>query len=282
MKNLFIIVVLCLGTVAQAKILKIYQPKSGLYLNQEALIQLLPNNGHIVFGEFHYHPPIQQAQAEVMAKKVQFDYSRGDYALHWEFLNHTDQSYINEKFNEYIANLITVDEFLTATLGENSLTYREIIKTLKKSHGHLFGVNLPRKLKQKVIQGGIRAIDAKYIPQNFVLGGERYRERFDNIMRNHVPPEKIEAYFVAQSLTDSVMANQVAAFSQTQLNFIIAGSFHTDFYDGMVPQLNQLTGKNATTLKFVSRSLNTSAEIESYLKYDPKYGYYADYIIITD
>lgn len=245
-------------------------------------MQLLPSEGQIVLGEFHNHNPIQSAQAEIIRKKIEYEMYQGDFAVHWEFLNHTDQSYTAEKFQELIANMIDPEEFIRLTAGEQNLQYASIVKVVKDLHGDLFGINLPRKLKQRVIQGGIRAIDAKYVPAGHYVGGDRYKERFIAAMGNHVPANKIDRYFLAQCLTDSVMADQIAKNSQAKLNFVVAGSFHTDYFDGTVIRLNKLMNSKATTFKFASLSLNSEEEIETYKKYDEHFGYYADYIIITD
>ena len=263
-------------------IIEIYQPKTGKTLSFQEFISHLPDSGHVVMGEFHNQAPIQNAQAQIINEKVQRSQAFGDFSIHWEFLNHTEQERTEEIFFEFIANLITAEEFISQVLSSRYVEYSPLAQVAKDLQGELRGINLPRKYKQQVIAGGIRSINSDLVPSSHYVGGDRYFERFKKVMRDHVPADKLYAYFVAQCLTDSVMADQISKYSQKRLNFVVAGSFHTDFRDATVVRLEKLTGAPAHTLKFASQSLNTTAEIEKFKSYDSFYGFYADYIVITD
>lgn len=264
-----------------ASVKEIYHPKSQRYLSMEEFIAELPDQGAIALGEFHNHPPIQKAQAQIINEKVNQARRTSDFSVHWEFLNHTDQTQTDQVYFQFLANLIDAKEFIEQTAGAQNLQYAPIIQAIKDNDGKLYGINLPRPYKQQVIKGGIRSIDSTLVPDHFYVGNERYRERFIQAMGAHVPADKIEAYFTAQCLTDSVMAHQINLHSDKALNFIVAGSFHTDFRDATIERLEKITNSQIHTFKFASESLNTSEEITNFKKYDQNYGHYADYIIVT-
>lgn len=273
---------LCFSFLSFGKIKSIYQPKTGQNLKIQDLLELLPPHGYIVLGEYHNHQPIQNAQAHIIHKKILREQLFGNFTVAWEFLNHTDQNHTQKTFDLYSANLISVADFLAQTAGAKNLTYAPIMDVTKNLHGALKGINLPRNLKQQVIQGGIRAIDAKYIPTSHYVGGARYKARFTAAMGGHIPAAKLDRYFLAQCLTDSVMAFQTSTKAQTDLNFVVAGSFHTDFGDGTVARMKKLTKLPVITLKFASESLNTQEELRRFKNYDPDYGFFADFLVITD
>ena len=269
-------------TLSHASIIEVYQPKTGLSFSFQEFINELPSQGHIILGEFHNQTSIQKAQAQIINEKVQRAGAFNDFTVHWEFLNHTEQEKTDEVFYEFIANQITAEEFIATLLGNRNIHYAPIAQVTKDLQGELRGINLPRVYKQQVIQGGIRSISSDLVPSSHYVGGDRYYSRFEKIMQDHVPADKIYAYFVAQCLTDSVMADQVVKHSQKRLNFVIAGSFHTDFRDATVVRLENLLGKSVQTIKFASKSLNTPEEIQIFKSYDSENGFYADYIVITE
>ncbi|MAZ49536.1 MAG: hypothetical protein CME65_13330 [Halobacteriovoraceae bacterium] len=280
MKNLTIMLVLLFYSY-QSHALEIYHPKTQRTLSFAEFIEELPTSGHIAFGEFHNQPHIQKAQAQIINEKIQREGLFADFTIHWEFLNHTEQAYTDSVFFEFIANLITAQDFIEMTAGPKNLEYTPLAQVAKDLQGELRGINLPRKYKQQVIAGGIRAINSELVPASHFVGGPRYLQRFTEVMGGHIPNSQIGAYFLAQCLTDSVMADQITKNSAKKLNFLIAGSFHTDFHDATIVRLEKLTGTKVTTLKFASQGLNSNSEIEDFKSYQPEYGFYADYIVIT-
>lgn len=267
---------------ALAMQMEIFHPKTDRYLSFEEFIMELPKEGHIALGEFHNQTAIQNTQAQIINEKIQREGLFADFTIHWEFLNHTEQEKTDRIFFDFVANLITAEQFVEKTAGSRNLEYAPLVQVAKDLHGDFRGINLPRKYKQQVIAGGIRSIDPVLVPDSHYVGGDRYFERFKKVMGAHVPASKITAYFLAQCLTDSVMASQVAKYNGKRLNFIIAGSFHTDFQDATVERLEKLLGSDVLTLKFASHSLNSEEEIKQYKSYDPLYGFFADYIIVTE
>ena len=281
MKILLSIIVYCSFITTQAKIIEVYDTQLEKSIDFEYLIQKLPAQGFLILGEYHNFDEIQLAQSQVIKEKVAYEMARSNFRVFWEFLNYTDAKKTKDEYTKFRNGTSTAFEFLINTAGEQNIHYAPIIETVKNFNGKITGINLPRVLKQKVISDGIGSIDPKYVPINHYAGGPDYLERFEAIMGGNVPAEKIAAYFEAQCLTDSVMAEQIYQHSNKDLNFVIAGSFHTDFNDATTIRLKNLTHRPVVTFKFVTLNLETQAEIDNYKESQLSYGHYADYIIVT-
>lgn len=282
MKKITLYLLIIISNITHAKIIEIYKTSDGTSVGLNKLVANLPAQGYFVLGEFHNTTEIQAAQAELISSKVQFENRENDFNIHWEFLNYTDQNKTNSEWDRYQNNLITSTEFIKRTAGKQNLSYTPIIETTKLFSGNLHGINLPRSIKQKVIKDGIQSIDPKYIPYHHYVGASEYKERFIQAMGGHAPPDIIEKYFLVQCLTDSVMADQIAKSVLKPINFIIAGSFHTDFYDATVVRLKKLVTYDIITFKFISKNSSSAKEIENYKAGDKDFGQFADYIIITE
>lgn len=280
-KATLVLALLISSTSAVSKITDVYKTSSAEYITFDKFISIIPATGHIVMGEFHNDPLIQNAQSEIIEKKVLFEKLPGDFSVMWEFLNYTEQEKIQTEFRNLETNLISAKEFIIATAGKQNLTYAPIFSATANLGGKIAGINLPRSLKQAVVKGGIEAISPEYVPTNHYAGGEAYLSRFVAAMGGHVPEEKIQRYFLAQCLTDSVMAHQINLNHTSPLNFVIAGSFHTDFYDGTVVRLKNIYN-NVVTLKIINKNNLSQEGLNEIISGDPTYGVFADYIIVTD
>jgi len=238
MKLLFVssLMALFISVNTYADISSIYSTKENASISYRDFLHQLPSKGHIVLGEFHNTNSIQSAQAQIIKDKSVLENNIENTRIMWEFLNHTDQEKINNHFKKLQAGLINSKQFVTLVAGNRNLSYSPIMEVASFLGHSPIALNLPRKLKKKVIDGGINSIDPKYVPAHHYVGGENYFRRFSQAMGGHVPADKLERYFLAQCLTDSVMSDQ-ANKHHHGLSFIIAGSFHTDFYDGTVARL---------------------------------------------
>ena len=137
-------------------------------------------------------------------------------------------------------------------------------------------------LSKKIIKEGMKSINKKLIPPNHYVGGALYLERFTQAMGGHVPSKKIINYFEAQCFTDSVMSYQSFKNSKRDLSFIVAGSFHTDFFDGTVVRLKDISAKPVVTLRFLNVSEMTSSDILKVLTPSAKFGAVSDFVILTE
>lgn len=279
MKSLIAILLLC-SLSAQAEIQKVFETKSGSFIPYETFLSRISANSIIVLGEFHNNVPIQQAEAQIVHDTVKFTRSENHFQLMWEFLNFTEQKAIEGEFKKFAEGLISVQDFIARTAGEQNSTYAPMIEVTANLQGTLFGLNLPRALKQKVIKEGIQSIDPDLVPAGHYVGGDHYLERFIEVSGDHMPAEKIPAYFLAQCLTDSVMAFHTLK-NHHKLSFVVAGSFHTDFYDGTVARLAKWSDEKVGTLKIVDEAALTEEDVTELMNGHAKFGHVADYIVFT-
>lgn len=280
MKKL-IYLLLILTTSANAEITKIYSNASRSDVTYEQFLEQIPGSGFVVMGEMHNTPSIQNAQSKMIQDLVITKMRSTDFTVMWEFLNFTDAQKTDLEYNKFVNNEITATEFISNTAGKNNLTYAPIFETAKSLKAQVFGLNAPRSIKSQMIKGGLSSIDQKMIPPNMEVGGEAYKKRFYEVMSGHVPAEKLERYFLAQCYTDSVMSYQASISGFRNLNFIIAGSFHTDYYDGTVSRLKLLRPDSITTLTIRNVSSMTSDDIAKLLSPSGKNGPVADFVILT-
>lgn len=263
-----------------AEITQIFDTKTKSTISSKDFLSKTQNAGFVVLGEFHNTLSIQEAEAQLILDISNSRTNKTTKAVMWEFLNYTDQTQTSSEFEKFNQGLITSQEFLTNTAGKQNLEYAPVIEATKKTNATLIGLNLPRDLKQKVIAAGIGAIDPSYIPASHYVGGDQYLERFKLAMGEHIPSSKLPNYFLAQCLTDSVMANE-AFKNEKDLNFIVAGSFHTDYFDATVVRLKKLTNLSVVTVKIIDTKTATADEIKDYTNGDKAYGAYADFIIFS-
>lgn len=277
MKILFILCVLSFQAVSAAS--QYFDTKNGLFITQEELFNSIPKTAIFVLGEYHNDETIQNEQAAFIKSHIKTN-DIGSFGIFWEFLNHLDQRKINFLQLKMRAGMISSKELIQKIFGEQNQSYAPIIDLINKQYGHLFGINIPRKIKQQVIKEGLGSIDQDLIPPHHYTGDENYLARFTMAMGGHVPADMVEKYFLAQCLTDSIMADQIAE-NHHRTSYVIAGSFHTDFYNGTVARLRPLTGSEVITFKFVNMSKTDSNEQEKLKNGDEAYGHYADYIVFA-
>lgn len=260
---------------------KIYSTHQKRDITKAELFTILPNLGFVVLGEYHNDPLIQSAEAEIIKGKTLMATQKGNIALMWEFLDFTDQAKIDMHYKEFVQGTIDSATFINQTAGANNQTYSVIFDEIKTLDAQVYGINLPRSVKQKVITDGIGSVDPIYVPATHYTGDQDYRDRFTVAMGNHVPADKLEDYFVAQCLTDSMMAHQSHTNHLKDLNFIIAGSFHTDFGHGTIVRLQNLTASEIKTIKLINSNNIDETQREEFLQGHSKYGVYADFLIFV-
>lgn len=278
MKKIIFYSCLVLSTNLMAKISSVYDTQKKLAISYNDFISQAASSQFVVLGEFHNDLEIQKAEGQIIR-----DTAAGQnktVSVMWEFLNFTEQEKISSLYSKFLTNEMTSKEFVKNTVGEINLTYTEVIEASKDVNANLIGLNLPREIKQKVIKNGIASIDQSLVPESHYLGGLNYYSRFVDSMGGHVPKESLDAYFTVQCLTDSVMAYQ-AVLNQRVLNFIVAGSFHTNFFDGTVEKLKKLNEGKVTSLSIVNADKMTDEDIELYKTGDSLNGQFADFIIFT-
>ena len=233
---------------------------------------------NIILGEKHYTPAVQLGEAAVI-QGVVGDTQR-PFTLGWEFLDATARPQVEQEFENFVGGKITAEEFLKETQGgtADSLSYAPVLETVKKLGGALLPLNLSRAEKAPVVKSGISAADPKLVPPGFEMGDANYYERFVAAMGGHGDPAQIGNYFAAQCLTDDVMAWHLLMDSRTDLKFMIAGDFHTDYMSATVARLRiRAPDLRTIVVRITDATDYTAAELTA-LPMDPKYGEIADYI----
>lgn len=241
----------------------------------------------IILGEKHNAPAVQLAQSLIIENVVKAGRKEGLFITAWEFLNYTDQEKINAAYARFVSGELDALGFLIETQGKSSnSSYIPVLETTKALQGRMVGVNLSREAKEPVVKGGINALDPKYLPPDFAVGSAGYHQRFVEIMSDHTPPKTIENYYAAQCLTDDVMAYTLQPYVDTPLLFLITGSFHADYYDGVVNRLNiRLLDKSMAIIRFIDASDYDEKELKetfSQILHDKTYGNIADYVYFVN
>lgn len=281
LKVLLILLSSFLVSNSYADELEIYDTVAKKHITTKELSALSAGDDIHIFGEFHNNQSIQNAQANLLESLVINLKNQADFIVNWEFLNYEDAPKIQKHMLEFFKGQHTGLEIVSLLAGKQNISYAPIFNVIKKLEGEVRGINIPRSIKQKIIKQGIDSVSSTYIPVSHYIGGPEYRERFKLAMGGHVTGELLNKYFEVQCLTDSVMAFEVAKNQYKQAQFVIAGSFHTDFFDATVTRLQKLSPKKIWTYKFVSKSSHTTQEIEQFKQGHSTYGAYADYLVIS-
>lgn len=276
--KIFVILALLAPSLSFAKIIKVLELKNKTQITYEDFIHKLNARGFIVLGEFHNTPHIQNAQAKIIQDKASFE--NASVNLMWEFLNFTDQKEITKDYIRLQSNEVTTSEFIIKHAGQSNIGYASIFNAIKDLKSGVYGLNAPRSVKKKLMDEGLESLPQNLVPPNMYIGGADYEQRFIEAMGGHAPESVIKKYFLAQCYTDSIMAYK--AFKNEgpdELNFIIAGSFHTDYYDATVARLKELTKSALSSVKIIDEKMIQGDLMQ--VLHSPQYGEIADFVVFT-
>ncbi|MFA6237968.1 MAG: ChaN family lipoprotein [Bacteriovorax sp.] len=261
---------------------RIFNAKSRLEIFQDEYIRELSKYKVIVLGEKHYTPAVQYAQEQTIRNVVAFTNKSGAFTTAWEFLNVTAQNETDRLFNQVKSKEITAENFIESTQGKKDSGYASVIEATADLKGNLLGTNLSREEKKPVTENGIGALDPKLLPPDFDYGTRGYYERFELVMSGHATPEQIKNYYDSQCLVDDTIAYHLLKDSTNTLNFLIAGSFHTDFYDGAVHRMkSRQPGIKIVTVKIIDASDFEESELLGEM-HSEQYGDVADYVYFVN
>lgn len=283
-RKIFIFIAFSSSLAACAGV-KIFSAKSKTFITEEELMFQLPERGQVVLGEQHYQRRIQEAQGRIVENLVKYNNLQGEFSVCWEFLDYPKQGQVQTSFARYVADEINADQFLLELFtsqdsADRHRPYLAFFDAAKRNRGDVCSTNAPRAWKKVITNDGMDALDPKLIPPNFKLGSDDYYDRFVEAMRDHVPADKLANYFAAQSYTDSVMAWSMMKRSEHFLKFLIVGSFHSDYRDGVVASLKELSELPTVSIKLIDAEGMSEEEIAKLAEPHQKYGYLADYIYI--
>lgn len=265
---------------------KIVEVATGRSLSSGELAQTLASVPVVIIGEVHYSPAVQIAEGAIISNVVRASKTEQNFTTAWEFLNDSDQAKTQSLYDQLKKGLMDAKQFLSTTQGtEKAAVYSPMIEATVGLGGDLLGVNLSRSEKAPVVQGGLKALNPSLLPPGFEMGGAGYFERFKTLMAGHASPEQMQNYFEAQCLTDDVMAYHLLQSTQKPQRFLIAGSFHVEYFDGVVARFRNraAAAREAGAIALASRSIRifdasnyTESELQQALR-DSAYGDIADY-----
>ena len=176
-RSLFYVYLILISELLYGKIID-------LETSREVAIEDMAVAGDIfVLGESHYNPKIQNAQARIMAAVSEVR-GQDSFDFAWEFLNTDQKTLVAEAYQSFLRGKLSSSEFLTKFLGENpdNESYAVLLELAKSTNSSLIATNLSRAIKRQVSQGGIEALDPRYLPNDFQIGSTDYYERFVDAM----------------------------------------------------------------------------------------------------
>ncbi|MGK5088903.1 ChaN family lipoprotein [Bdellovibrionota bacterium FG-2] len=271
---------------------RIFLGQTGQEITNAQLIDDLASSDVVVLGEKHYTPAIQQAQGLLIDETMSTFKLGTPFLTAWEFLDFSSQPRISDLYHQFFANMIDVNALLFGLMGSsNSMSYAPIFEATKKHGGGFLGVNLTREQKAPILQGGLEAVDQNLIPPGFEMGGANYYARFEEAMGGgHATPDQVQRYFIAQCLTDDVIAyhllNDLPDGRPVEKRFLIEGSFHTDYLDGTVARIKvRAPAARVHTVSLVDASDYSESELLELLPTllnDPQYGPLGDSIFFVN
>lgn len=282
--KLFIALILSIQVTAHATTWhnRTFRVSDGSEIAQADFFLELSQAQLVILGEKHYTPAVQQRQADIILNTNEGK----NYLVAWEFLNHSEQAKVQSLFADVKTKKISAQDFLDQTQGTGRGTpYLPVIEAAAKDLGSILATNLTRQEKAPVTKDGIAALDPNLLPTDFQMCSANYFERFNEVMKQHVPPEKMQNYFAAQCLTDEVIATQVLAHLLPTHNYLVEGNFHTDYFDGTVASIRRrATNLSIKVVRFVDASDYTVDELTNLAGefQHKKYGPMADYIIYVN
>ena len=269
----FIWIMLSVLSFNTAEAARIIQVSTGAEITEFQFFGELQLVQNIILGEKHYTPAVQLGEAAVIQGVV--GDSHRAFTLGWEFLNVSARTQITQEYKAFLTGRMSALELLNANLSgtADNQAYVPVFETLKSLGGSLIPLNLSRAEKAPVVQAGITAADPILVPPGFELGDVNYYERFVATMEGHADSTQMANYFAAQCLVDDVMAYHLLTDAETELRFMIAGSFHTDYHSGTVARLRARAPGLKTMVVRITDTLDPA---------DSKYGEIADYIYLVN
>ena len=240
-----------------------------------------------VFGEFHYDKIISRTHAEIIWNLVRREKLENQFSVGWEFLEYDFQEEITQAFNAWKSSKIDDQEYLKRIFPNSSQAqahspYLDLMAATAKLGGKLIATNAQRNTKKVLMEQGMGALASKDQPDMMEVGSHDYLARFRAVMGEHVPENQLMQYFLAQYYTDNIIGTYLQREQEGQLTFLVIGSFHTDFNDGVVSYLKKFSKNDIVSFKIVNKNAITAEELETFKKRDPRYGYIADYLVIAE
>jgi uncharacterized iron-regulated protein len=248
-------------------------------LKREDFYSRLAEVEEVIVGERHNDQAIQDAQAALFAGYAK---ARGEkVTFAWEFWNRSEQAKLDEAYARYRSDEMDGTLFLKAVFSESNpqLTYLPLMEAVKEAGADVLATNLTRAEKAPVVRGKFDEMDRALIPAGFSMGSGHYYTRFAEAMGAGGHGAAVYNYFVAQCLTDDVIAHNFATNRSTRSAFLVIGDFHTRYFDGVWSRIEMRSGAKKRVLIQVSR-FDDEQDWGSILAHE-RYGLAADYVIFV-
>ncbi len=248
--------------------------------------EAIENGDVLVIGEQH---AVDGSLSEIVHHRNQVQLMELIAATHpvslgMEFFDYPRQSFVDQ----YTSGTIAEAEFLRAIgWGGNAWpVYRDQVNLPAANGGRTWALNIPRTISGKVGRTGPGSLDEQEIsklPPVWEPGSAPYFERFKEVMNGHVPEERLQNFFWAQSLWDDTMAWQTSLRRDPAGVFvIIAGQFHVDFGHALPARLKVYGLPQVKTLVQAEVTEWNAESLAKAVAPDPKYGAQADYILVYE
>ncbi len=277
MKKFILIIssfLITLSAEAQKKDAYVIYKSNGKKISYKRMLKKLPNAQIILFGEYHNNPIAHWLQLE-LAKDL---HEKGkELSLGAEMFEADQQAVLDD----YMNNKITAEEFeKEMRLWSNYTTdYKPIVEWTKEKKYAFTATNIPRPFASKVYkEGGFGALQqisdeektwVAPLPIPFDADLKTYKDMLEMMGGEHANPDIVKS----QASKDATMAHFIVQNLEDEKLFLhLNGSYHSNFYEGIVWYLNQYQ----PDLEIVTL---TTVEQEDIYKLEEAYKEIADYII---
>lgn len=280
---------LCSVTSAMAQIAlpeneSIWSNKSQSWMSLEQFRAEIAPGDVLVMGEqhaideslsnrVHHSNQLRLLQSLSMAQKV---------SLGMEFFTYTAQNALDL----YVMGQMSEKDFLQAVnWGGNAFAlYRPQLFVPQTTGGRTLAMNISRDISGKVARLGPNSLTSEekaLLPPIWERGSAPYFERFSEAMEGHMAPEKLERYFLAQSLWDDTMAWRAfehRRLQQDDVLVVIVGSFHAEYGLGLPARMKRHGVKAVKTMVQAEVENWTAETLDEAVAGDSNYGALADFV----
>lgn len=247
---------------------------------QEVAVRV-PKGSILVIGENHGFQNLADEQVELLRAIKE---KHGSLDVGMEFLYYPDQ----ELVTEYRAGVLPEVDFLKAvSWGKPDFSFyrRQILFPCFDCGEQTWALNAPRSLTSAISSRGLEKLtpeEAALLPPQFEVGRQSYFERFSEIMGGHVPADKLQRYFEAQSAWDDTMAWKAGQAAPGQTLVIIVGEFHVQYGGGLPDRLMaRYPDRKIITFSQVLTDSESPEEVWQGVSPHPKYGPRADFVSVS-
>jgi uncharacterized iron-regulated protein len=266
-----ILIIISVLGFGQDKVAYTIFDSNGKRVSYRKMIKALNEKDVVLFGEYHDNPIVHWLQFEVT---IELDKKR-DLVLAAEMFEADNQ----DELDDYIAGKIDAKAFDTlARLWPNYYTdYAPLVEYARENELKFVAANIPRRYANYVFKGGFERLDSLTDEEKSWMAP--LPMKYDSTLPGYVKMIGMMGGHggsnmpKAQATKDATMAHFILKnHKEGGLSLHFNGSFHSDFYDGILWYLKQERPElNYGTISTVSQS--------DVFKLEDEYKGQADFII---